>query len=61
LTDGNADGAIREAHADELVFGTSIFYARFLRRRKKSAVLVLKPLERKASQRAILDYITGGL
>lgn len=59
LTDGNANGAIREAHADELVFGTSIYYARFLRRKKRSAVLVLKPLERKASARTILDYIMG--
>lgn len=59
LTDGSANGAIREAHADELTFGTSIYYARFLRRKKKSAVLVLKPLERKASTRTIMDYIMG--
>jgi hypothetical protein len=59
LTDGNANGAIREAHADELTFGTSIYYARFLRRRRKSAVLVLKPLERKASTRTIMEFIMG--
>lgn len=59
LTQPNANGAIREAHADELVFGTSIYYARFLRRKKKSAVLVLKPIERKAASRTILDFIMG--
>jgi hypothetical protein len=41
------------------VFGTSIWYARFLRRKKKSAVLVLQPTERKAAAQTILDYITG--
>lgn len=59
LTNGDANGAIREAHADELEFGTSIYYARFLRRKKKSAVLVLKPLERKASARTIMAFVMG--
>ena len=61
LTQPDANGAIREAHADELVFGTSIYYARFLRRKRKSAVLVLKPLERKAASKTILDYVMGDL
>lgn len=59
LTQPNANGAIRKAHRDELEFGTSIFYARFLRRKKKSAVLVLKPIERKAAVATILDFIAG--
>jgi hypothetical protein len=60
LTQPAANHAIREAHADELVFGTSIWYARFLRnKRGKSAVLVLTPTERKQINRTILDYITG--
>jgi hypothetical protein len=66
LTQDSANGAIREAHADELVFGTSIYYARFLRGgratkrgSRKSAVLVLKPLERKAASRTIMDFIMG--
>lgn len=60
LTEESANGAIREAHGDSLTFGTSIFYARFLRRKKKSAVLVLKPLERKQASQAIMDFVTGG-
>lgn len=59
LTQPDANGAIREAHADELVFGTSIYYARFLRRKRKSAVLVLKPIERRSASRTILDYVMG--
>jgi hypothetical protein len=60
LTQPAANHAIREAHADELVFGTSVWYARFLRKKRgKSAVLVLQPTERKQITRTILDYITG--
>lgn len=33
LTSPAANDAIREAHADELVFGTSVWYARFLTRK----------------------------
>lgn len=58
LTQENAQGAIREAHADHALFGTSIFYGRFLRKGKKSAVLVLKPLERKTIARDLLSWIT---
>lgn len=59
LTQPAANHAIREAHADELVFGTSVWYARFLRnKRGKSAVLVLTPTERKQIGETILDYIT---
>lgn len=60
LTQPSANGAIREIHGDQLIFGTSIFYAKFLRKRKKSAVLVLKPTERKAAAATILAYVSRG-
>lgn len=60
LTQPHANGAIRRAHADELVFGSSIWYAKFLRKGKKSAVLVLQPTERKAITQTVLDYVTSG-
>lgn len=60
LTQPTANHAIRQAHADEVVFGTSVWYARFLRRKsKKSAVLVLQPTERKAAAETILDFVMG--
>jgi hypothetical protein len=67
LTQPHANGAIREAHADEVEFGTSIYYARFLNkpgtsRRKKgsSAVLVLQPKAKREAGQALMDYITAG-
>lgn len=59
LTQANANQAIREAHGDQLIFGTHVWYAKFLRKRKKSAVLVLLPTERKAARETILDYVMG--
>jgi hypothetical protein len=61
LTQETANGAIRKYHGSELLFGTSIPYARYLRKGPRSAVLVLKPKERKASGNAILDYIVHGV
>jgi hypothetical protein len=60
LTQPSANGAIRQAHADELVFGTNVWYAKFLRKKKKSAVLVLLPKERKQVTQTMLDHITSG-
>lgn len=60
LTQPSANDAIRDAHADELVFGSSLYYAKYLRKGKKSAVLVLLPKERKTAAKTILDYITYG-
>jgi hypothetical protein len=60
LTQPSANGAIREAHTDQLIFGTKIWYAKFLRKKKKSAVLVLLPKERKAITQTMLDHITNG-
>lgn len=61
LTQGTANGAIREAHGDQLIFGTSLHYARFLRKKKKSAVLVLKPTEKKLASELILGHIMRGV
>jgi hypothetical protein len=55
----NVDGAIREAHANELVFGTSLYYAKFQRRGKKSAVVVLHPLMRRQAADAVMEHILG--
>jgi hypothetical protein len=67
LTQPEANGAIREAHGDQLIFGTRIWYAKFLRKpgrgrsgKTKSAILVLAPTERKQARETILDYIRGG-
>lgn len=60
LTQPNANGAIREHHADELVFGTDIYYAKYLRKKKKSAVLVLKPTEKKKAAKLIIEFIVEG-
>lgn len=59
LTQATANQAIREAHADELVFGTRVWWAKFLRKGKKSAVLVLMPTERKQVRQVVLDYVMG--
>lgn len=68
---GGGSGAIRRHHGDEYEFGTSIFYARFLRRRRasvpgrpprsnsRSAVLVLQPTERRLIARVLMRHITG--
>lgn len=61
LTQPNANGAIREAHGDEFVFGTSIFYARFLRKGRKSAVLVLQPAAKRQASAVLGDHIMGRL
>lgn len=60
LTQPHANGAIREHHADELVFGSNIYYAKYQRKGKKSAVLVLKPTEKKQAARVIIDFIAQG-
>lgn len=62
LTQPTANDAIREAHADELVFGTNVWYAVFQKEKggKKSAVLKLQPTERKKIPVTLLEYITAG-
>lgn len=61
LTQPTANDAIREAHAQELVFGTAVYYARFQKDKKgKSAVLKLQPTERKKIPTTLLEYVTAG-
>ena len=60
LTEPSDPNAIREVQPDELVFGTKVYYARFLRRKRKSAVLVLKPTEKRMASKVVLDHITRG-
>jgi hypothetical protein len=61
LTQASANGAIRETHGSHLVFGTSIFYARFQRKGRKSAVLVVKPKEKRQAATTIMDWIVEGI
>lgn len=59
LTQADGLDAIRHAHDDELLFGTSVFYARFQKRRGKSTVLKLQATTRKQAAKTLLDHITG--
>lgn len=62
LTQPDANDAIRVAHADELEFGTKLFYAKYLTdKNRKSAVLRLLPKERKEANATILEYIMHGV
>lgn len=60
LTQPSANGAIRQHHADELVLGSSLPYAKYQRKGKKSAVLVLRPTEKKQAAKVIIDFIAEG-
>jgi predicted NACHT family NTPase len=60
LTQKDANDAIREAHAEELEFGTKVWYAHFQKRKKKSAVLKLLPTERKAAAKVLIEYVVFG-
>lgn len=61
LTEDSGPDAIRKAHGDEFIFGTSVFYARFLRKGRRSAVLVLQPAAKKAATRILADHVMGRL
>lgn len=58
---GESSDSIRHLTDEEYTFGTSVFYARFLKgaNTKKSAVLVLKPKERKAARMTMMDHLLG--
>lgn len=59
LTQGSANAAIRDAHADSYDFGSGLYYARFQKdKRGKSAVLKLTPTTKKASAKTLLEYVT---
>lgn len=64
LTEGGADGAVREIHADHLVFGTSIWYARFMQGTKhqpKRPIIVFRPTDRKKTKTIIELHLLGEL
>ena len=78
LTTPNANGALRELHGDGagLTFGTSVFYAQFLTKRRKdpdtgqlrprsrrdkSAVLSLTKKTKQTATQLLLDHITEPL
>lgn len=69
LTQPDARDAIRRVHGDSLVFGTSVYYARFLAksrrdrenfqiedRKGRSAVLVLRPVAVRRAAQVLVDH-----
>lgn len=70
LTEPEAEGAVREVHDDRLVFGTTLFYARFMQKgtvvngaphEPARPVLVFRPTDRKASKEVIRLHMLGEL
>lgn len=59
LTQAHAKDAIRDADRDELTFGSSLYYAQFLKKGKRSAVLVLQPKAKKEVAARLLREIMG--
>lgn len=60
LTQTEASGAIREFHGPVLVFGTDLWYAHFLRKDGKSAVLELTVAEEVAAAKTMVHYVLTG-
>lgn len=52
--------AIRKAHGEELVFGSSVFYARF-QDKKKRKILVFRPKDKKQTRVILVDHLLGRL
>src|SRR4051812_353403 len=52
--------AIRKAHGEELVFGSSVYYARF-QDKKKRKILVFRPADKKQSRIILVDHLMGRL
>lgn len=65
LTEPGAMGAVREIHDDHVVFGTRIFYARFMQsgtpHEPKRPVLVFRPTDRKATKEIVRLHLLGEL
>lgn len=61
LTQPTANDAIREFHAQQMDFGTAVWYAHFHRDKKgKSILLKLQPTERKVIPTTLLQYVVAG-
>lgn len=65
LTEVSAPGAVREIHADHLLFGTDIFYARFMQggtpTEPKRPVLVYRPTDKKKTKTIVELHLLGEL
>lgn len=61
LTQPFANDAIREAHDDVLVFGTSVPYARAAASKAGEAALVLTQREQKEIATLTIHYVVNGL
>jgi hypothetical protein len=61
LTQPDADGAIREAHAQSAEFGTSIPYTVYLREHGRSAVMRFDEADQAEVSAVVLRYIMEGL
>lgn len=57
LTTNDHRNAIRVAHSDEAIFGTNVWYAAFLRKGRKSAVLQFEAPEKKKMAKILLDHL----
>lgn len=69
LTKMYAPGAIRKIERDGLVFGTSLWYSRFMYGTKvkgkqhspRRPIVVLRPVDRKRTRAVLADYLRGDL
>jgi hypothetical protein len=60
FTKDDGRNAIRKAHGEELVFGSSVYYARF-QDKKKRQILVFRPADKKQSRIILVDHLMGRL
>lgn len=60
LTQPFANDAIREAHGDELVFGTSVPYARAAASKAGERILLLSQREQKEISKLMIHYVVDG-
>lgn len=65
LTEPGAEGAVREIHDDHVVFGTSLYWSRFMQagtpHEPKRPVLVFRPTDRKATKEIVRLHLLGEL
>jgi hypothetical protein len=52
--------AIRKAHGEELVFGSSVYYAKFIDKKKRQ-ILVFRPKDKKQTRVILVDHLLGRL
>jgi hypothetical protein len=62
LTEVEATGAVREVHDDHVIFGTSIWYGKFMlgtKHQPPRPILVYRPTDRKATKTIIALHLVG--